>query len=277
VSSEPAAARRLRLVARVDTGGTADEPAYGFALEEPGRVSSAAPLLPGPTIVLKRGEPVSITVVNELPEATAIHWHGMELQSYFDGVADFAGEPGRTAPAIAPRDSFEARFTPPRAGTFMYHTHVDEVRQQKAGLSGVMLVVDPEVAHDPATDLSFLITTPRLEANSQVVLINGRLVSPPIEMRAGRAYRLRILNLHTFRPSMLFEVWKDSAHVSWRAIAKDGADLPSPLATVRPARQQLGNGETFDFELVPATTGEMRISVRSAAGAPLASIPIRVR
>ena len=277
VTSEPAAVRRLRLIARVDTGGTDREPAYGFALEEPGRPLRPATLLPGPTIVLKRGEPVSITVVNELPEATAIHWHGMELQSYFDGVADFAGHPGRIAPAIAPRDSFEARFTPPRAGTFMYHTHVDEVRQQKAGLSGAMLVLDPAATHDPATDLTFLITTPRLEANSQLISINGSLAPPPIEMRAGVRYRLRVLNLHTFRPSMLFEVWKDSALVSWRAVAKDGAELPAPLATVRPSRQQLGNGETYDFELVPAVSGEMRITVRAAAGALLASIPIRVR
>ena len=274
---EPVGTRRLRLIARVDTGGTAGEPAYGFALEESGRSLSRAPLLPGPTIVLKRGEPVSITIVNELPEATAIHWHGMELQSYFDGVADFAGQPGRIAPAIAPRDSFEARFTPPRAGTFMYHTHVDEIRQQKAGLAGVLLVLDPAVAHDPATDLTFLLTTPRLDANSQVVSINGSLSPPPIEMHAGVRYRLRVVNLHTFRPSMLFEVTKDSALIAWRAVAKDGAELPAALATVRPARQQLGNGEAYDFELMPAAPGEMRITVRAAVGTVLASIPIRVR
>jgi FtsP/CotA-like multicopper oxidase with cupredoxin domain len=277
VTSEPAAIRRLRLIARVDTGGADGEPAYGFALEESGRPLRPGPLLPGPTIVLKRGEPVSITVLNELPEATAIHWRGMELQSYFDGVADFAGQPGRIAPAIAPRDSFEARFTPPRAGTFMYHTHVDEIRQQKAGLAGAMLVLDPAVTHDPATDLTFLLTTPRLDANSQVVSINGSLTPPPIDMRAGARYRLRLINLHTFRPSMLVEVSKDSALVTWRAVAKDGADLPAALATVRPARQQLGNGEAYDFELVPAAPGEMRISVRAAVGTILASVPTRVR
>lgn len=37
-------------------------------------------------LTLRRGEPVEITLVNHLPEATAIHWHGMELDSYFDGV-----------------------------------------------------------------------------------------------------------------------------------------------------------------------------------------------
>jgi FtsP/CotA-like multicopper oxidase with cupredoxin domain len=234
-------------------------------------------LLPGPTIVLTRGVPVSITVVNELPEATAIHWHGMELQSYFDGVADFAGQPGKTAPAIAPRDSFEARFTPPRSGTFMYHTHVDEVRQQKAGLSGAMIVVEPGATRDPATDLVFLITTPRLDANSDVVYLNGSSSPAPIEMRAGTRYRMRILNLHIFRPSMRFEVRQDTALVSWRALAKDGADLPAALATMRRASQQLGNGETFDFELIPAAPGDLRIDVTSAVGVLLATVPIRVR
>jgi FtsP/CotA-like multicopper oxidase with cupredoxin domain len=277
VTSEPVAVRRLRLIARVDTGGTATEPSYGFALEERDRPASRVPLLPGPTIVLKRGEPVSITVVNELPEATAIHWHGMELQSYFDGVADFAGQTGRVAKAIAPRDSFEARFTPPRAGTFMYHTHMDEVRQQKAGLSGAMIVVEPTATRDPATDLVFLITTPRLDANSAVVYLNGSATPPPIEMQSGMRYRIRVLNLHTFRPSMRFEVRKDSALVTWRALAKDGADLPPALATERRASQQLGNGETYDFELVPAAPGDLRIDVSSAVGILLASVPVRVR
>src|SRR5205823_4101021 len=136
-ASEPTAKRRLRLVAGIDTTarGTVQEPAYGYVLYEGARAAPAKGLLlPGPTILLRRGEPVSITVVNQLPEATSVHWHGIELDSYYDGVADFAGHPGRIAPAIAPRDSFEARFTPPRSGTFMYHPHADELRQQEAGL-----------------------------------------------------------------------------------------------------------------------------------------------
>ena len=137
VAQGSAARRQLRLVARADSGGTAAEPAYGYVLSD-GRatVRTQTPLLPGPVIVLKRGEPVSITVVNQLREPTAVHWHGIELESYFDGVPDFAGMGRRLAPSIAPRDSFEARFTPPRSGTFMYHPHADEVRQQQAGHVG---------------------------------------------------------------------------------------------------------------------------------------------
>ena len=59
----------------------------------------AGPYLPGPTILLKRAQPVSITVDNQLPEPTSVHWHGIELESYYDGVAGFAGQGRRLAPA----------------------------------------------------------------------------------------------------------------------------------------------------------------------------------
>ena len=271
--------RKLRLVARVDAngGGTASEPSYGYVLQDGAQSSPTTALLPGPTIVLRRGEPVSITVVNELPEPTAVHWHGIELESYFDGVAGFAGQGKRIAPVIAPRDSFEARFTPPRSGTFIYHPHADEVRQQKAGLSGALLVVDSPASFNPANDLVFLLTVPRLQADLNQILINGSMTPPAIEMHVGERYRLRIVDIHTFRPSMIVRMLRDSTPVTWRAVAKDGMDIPSDRATARPAVQQMGNGETYDFEFAPTTTGDLRLTVSSAAGAPLASIPVRVR
>lgn len=276
--SESATRRRLRLVARIDSGGTDTDPAYGFTLEEAGKATpSAPPYLPGPTMVLKRGEPVSITVVNQLPEATAVHWHGIELESYFDGVAGFAGTPGRIAPAIAPRDSFIAQFTPPRSGTFIYHTHVDEVRQQQAGLSGALLVVDDASKYDAATDLVMLVSTPRLNSQNGVVLLNGTSTPAPLELRAGARYRLRFINVHTARPSMIMKLMQDSKLMSWRALAKDGMDLPADQSTVRPSAVQMGNGETYDFEFTARSSGDLLFEVRAAAGALLVSMPIRVR
>jgi manganese oxidase len=277
-ATEPAARRRLRLLARVDSGGTEDDPAYGYVLQDGARsIPASAPLLPGPTIVLKRGEPVSITVVNELPEATAVHWHGIELDSYYDGVAGFAGHPNRIAPAIAPKDSFEARFTPPRSGTFMYHPHADEVRQQQAGLTGVLLVVDSAEAYDPEHDLNILLTVPRLTTDRGVTLINGSIKPPLREMRVGERYRMRLVNVHTFRPSMVVRLLQDSTLLTWRALAKDGMQLPGNQATVRPSVQQMGNGETYDYEFVPTAPGDLQLTVRAAAGALLARMPIRVR
>ena len=270
--------RSLRLIAQRDAGGTDSEPSYGYALHEGASVTPASgPLLPGPTILLKRGQPVTITVVNRLPEATAVHWHGMELESYFDGVADFAGSPTHIAHAIAPGDSFEARFTPPRSGTFMYHPHADEVSQQTAGMSGALLVLDDPAAFDPTHDIVLLVTVPRLDADGRKVLVNGSLTPPPIEMRVGERYRLRLADLHTYRPSMVMRLLRDSSLVTWRAVAKDGMDLPAERATVRPAVQQMGNGETYDFEVNPTAPADLRFTVSAAAGALLATVPVRVR
>ena len=270
--------RALRLVARVDTGGTSDEPAYGFTLEE-GKTTTpeAAPYLPSPTIVLKRGEPVSITVVNQLPEATAIHWHGIELDSYYDGVAGFAGSGTQLAPAIAPGSSFDARFTPPRSGTFIYHTHVDEIRQQQAGLNGALLVVDSPAAYDPTHDLVLLVSVPRRGADSGVVFLNGSATPVPLDMKAGDRYRLRFINIHTFRPSMRMRLVRGNTLLSWRALAKDGMDLPGDQAIAGPSSIQMGNGETYDFEFIPDSAGDIRLDVTNAAGDLLVSMTVRVR
>jgi FtsP/CotA-like multicopper oxidase with cupredoxin domain len=268
----------LRLLARVDSGGTPDEPAYGYVLQDGKKASpSSGPLLPGPTIVLKRGEPVAITVVNELPEATSVHWHGIELESYFDGVAGFSGNGGRISPAIAPRDSFVARFTPPRSGTFIYHPHADEVRQQQAGLSGTIVVVDDPATYDAERDFIVMISTPRRAAESQTVYLNGSSTPAPREWRVGERYRIRFVNIHTSRPSMIGRLMRDTTTLTWRAMAKDGAELPPERAVIGPAFQQLGNGEVYDFEFTPTSPGDLRFLVTAGNGNPLASLPIRVR
>jgi len=277
---QPAGPRRqLTLVARVDRGSTATEPAFGYTLHDGAATAAPAPpYIPAPTILLKRGQPVGIVVKNELPEPTAVHWHGIELESYYDGVAGFSGEGRRVTPAIPTDGSFEARFTPPRAGTFIYHTHVDEVRQQQAGLAGALLVLDDPAAYDPARDWVLMITIPRNDNDANdVVLLNGSAKPTGREMRVGERYRLRFINAHTFRPSMRMRLLRDSGLVEWRGLAKDGMDLPPDQAVSRSSEIQMGNGETYDFEYVPTTPGDLRIDVTNAGGVLLVSMPIRVR
>ncbi|HJU68277.1 MAG TPA: multicopper oxidase domain-containing protein, partial [Gemmatimonadaceae bacterium] len=270
--------RRLRLLVRPG-GGTTELPYYAFSLHERGAEPAVdTSRRSGPPIVLRRGEPVSIMVVNRSPEATAVHWHGIELDSYFDGVAGYSGENRRLSPAIAPRDSFDARFTPPRSGTFIYHTHVDEPRQQPAGLSGALLVVDPDRPYDASTDIPVLITSPRVpEVERRAVLINGELAPAPVEMRAGVAHRIRLINITVARPGIRVEVWRDSSLVRWRALAKDGADLPDERQVMRPARQPITIGETHDFVLTPSETGPMRLEVRTGNGVLLTTMPLVVK
>jgi FtsP/CotA-like multicopper oxidase with cupredoxin domain len=272
------ARRTLRLLVRENAGGTADRPYYGFALQDaPSEPPPDSGPHPGPPIVLTRGEPVSIWVVNRTPEPTAVHWHGIELESYYDGVAGFSGSDDRVTPLIAPDDSFEARFTPPRAGTFIYHTHVDELRQQPAGLAGPLIVQEPGSRYDPAADLTVLITSPAdPDARARAVLLNGSLTPTPLTLRAGTPVRVRFINMTTTRPLLRMELRSDSALVGWRVIAKDGAEIPEARRTRKPARQPVSIGETVDVELVPAAPGDQWLEARTVQGQLLGVLAVRV-
>lgn len=271
-------ARRLRLLVRPNGGSTPTLPYYGLAVDDRGvEPPEDVGLRVGPPLILTRGEPVSIMLVNRLPEPTSVHWHGIELDSYFDGVPGFSGMRPQLAPIVAPGDSFEVRFTPPRAGTFIYHTHVSETRQQRAGLAGPLIVVD-KGRFDPSKDFSVLASSPADSVEEEhAVLINGSAQPAPLLLRRGVPSRLRLINITTARPGMRFELYQDTTFATWRTVAKDGADLPREARSPRPARQPLSIGETVDVEFFPMRPGDYRLETRTTQGALLAVLPIRVQ
>jgi FtsP/CotA-like multicopper oxidase with cupredoxin domain len=231
----------------------------------------------GPAIVVRVGEPVAIYVVNTSSHATTVHWHGIELESFFDGIAGLSGTDTRLAPVIAPNDSFEVRFTPPRAGTFIYHSHVDEGRQQPAGLVGPIVVLGPVDRYDPATDLLAVFASPPDSLDeTRSVLINGRLDPSPLTLKVGTAYRIRLINITTARPGMRVELRRDSSVVSWRPLARDGAELPEHRKVIRRGVQPLTIGQTMDFELAPREPGDMRLVVIASQGFSLGTLLLRV-
>ncbi len=278
-------AREIRLLAQAAPRRFGALAGFGYVVQDgataPARDSIT---IPGPLLVLRRGEPVRVTVVNYLAEATAVHWHGIELESFPDGVPGWSGAPGRIMPPIAPADSFVAEFVPPRAGTFVYHTHSNEQLQMGAGLYGALLVVDPEQPYDPAIDRVILVggagpadSLPQFGFESPG-LVNGSSAPRPMEFQAGTTYRLRFININPdWR--VIFSLMSDSALATWRPVAKDGADLPASQRVERAAYLLTGPGETADFEFTPATRGELRLEVKtqvSGAGVPGWIIPIRV-
>ena len=275
----PEPSRRLRLLFRPNAGTTPATPLYGVTLLEG---SALAPEVErgqrvGPPIVLNKGETVSIRVVNGLSEPTSVHWHGIELQSFFDGVPGISGVRPTLAPAIAPSDSFEARFTPPRAGTFIYHTHMNEVKQQRAGIAGPLIVLE-RGRWDPTRDIPVLFSSPSDSLEEErAVLINGSATPLALELRRGIAYRLRLINITTGRPGLRVELKQDTTTTIWRSLAKDGADLPAAARTNRTALQAIAIGETMDFEFTPARPGEYRVEARTSQGVLLATLPIRVQ
>jgi FtsP/CotA-like multicopper oxidase with cupredoxin domain len=280
--------RHLRLVAIHDANFPDSLPSMRFLLEEPGVAPLEAGVGFSPAIGLFRGEPVSIMVVNHLTEPTAVHWHGIELESYFDGVAGFSGTGARLAPIIAPQDSFQVLMTPPRSGTFIYHSHVDEPRQQRAGLAGP-LIVRERTDRNTRDDIVFFIKSARAGAlGNPEFEINGRPDPDTLVLKAGRQYRLRLIGLHVSNPNAAVTLTAradsvvgnplDTLLVQWLPLAKDAIELPHAAQMMRPARQVVTMGETYDFAFVPTTPGQLRMEVRVSVPRPrfMVRVPIRV-
>ena len=219
--------------------------------------------VPGPTLVLEKDRPVAITIVNQAHEPAAVHWHGIELESFPDGVPDWSGMGSTVLRAIPARDSLTVRFTPPRAGTFMYHSHFNELQQISSGLYGAIVVREPGVPYDPETDRVLLFSDARITINPVVgpfaaPLMNGRAQPDPMELRTGVTYRFRLINIRSLFPVAVALLAGDRP-VEWRRVAKDGAELPPAQAVRRPAQLVFAVGEIHDVEFTPGAPGDFTL------------------
>lgn len=254
-SREPARGKARRLHLFVQEGmkrGRASR-AMGFVLQRSARPPAADSIeTPGSVLVLTRGQPTDIVIVNRLSEPTAIHWHGIELESYSDGVAGWSGTGDRLAPSVMPGDSFTARLTLPRAGTFMYHTHLNDIEQLISGLYGGIVVLEPGKRFDARRDHLFVTGwdgETRLPQPPHL-LINGDSLPGPLLLTAGAVHRLRFVNIG---PAGLirYAIYRDTSLVTWKRLAKDGADLPPAQSIRTPSTMLIAVGETYDFEFTP--------------------------
>ncbi len=234
----------------------------GFYLEGVSKEVGAA----GPPLVINRGERTAITVHNELSEATAIHWHGLEIESYYDGVPLWDGTSQHTTPYIAPGSSFVAYMTPPRAGTFIYHTHWHDVAQLTGGMYGALLVMEPGQKYDPATDKVFVLGRSGPDEMHDPLALNGSPQPGLMVLLAGQTYRLRFVNITPNDRLMVTSLITENHPVKWRAMAKDGADLPPQQATVQDAVQTISVGETYDYEFEPQSPGQYELRFCSDFG-----------
>jgi FtsP/CotA-like multicopper oxidase with cupredoxin domain len=229
----------------------------GVAIGEPGH---EGPLRsPGPLLLAERGRPLDVTVINHLAQSTAIHWHGLELLSYWDGVAGWSGGGPRVALPIAAGDSFVAHLDVPRAGTFIYHTHLNDLRQITAGLYGPLVVLERGAVFDSTRDHIFTIGWDGEARNRNPIVVNGSSGEPPLEVAAGVPQRLRFINIGV-AARLLIELRRDGTVARWQVVAVDGADLPASQRQERPASRVLDVGMTFDAIFTPAA-GEYTVQL----------------
>ena len=272
----PLPTKRLRLFAQqaraqADSGKPIPR---GYVLQQGAEPRPDSVEVPGTPIILTRGERTAITVINRLRAATTVHWHGMELESVFDGVSGWSRTGSNIAPLIAPGDSFSVAFTPPRAGTFIYHTHMDEGPQLPTGMYAPLLVLEPGERFDPTTDLVFVFGDAVVGEKVRLT-INGRAEPAPMVLRAGTRYRLRLVNIHAAHAGRV-DLVADSLPLTWRPVSKDGADLPENRRRDEPSRlRRLAVGETYDFEWTPAR--EMNAVLEVNIDGTTLRQPLRVR
>jgi hypothetical protein len=256
----------LRLFVQSSRYGYNNRPAIGFVLQQGAEPKKDSVILPGPTLFLERGRPARITVINRLNTPTAIHWHGMEIDSYPDGVPGWSGIGDKLAPAIQPADSFVAEFTPPRAGTFIYHSHMNELMQTNSGMYGALIVTDSAHPFDPRIDKMILVGgggPGNVEMRSPG-MVNGSL-APQLDLEVGTTYRLHIIQINP-QAVVIFRLGTDTTVARWTPVAKDGADLPPEQSTLRAAYTMMGAGETGEFLYTPERAGlqKMNIGTRAA-------------
>jgi FtsP/CotA-like multicopper oxidase with cupredoxin domain len=245
----------------------------GFQLIEKGKSGSGEYSIPGPPIILTKNQPVAITIINNMKEPTTIHWHGLVVDSYYDGVAGWGNQGQKLAPLIQPGDTFVVHIVPQRAGTYMYHTHMHD-QQLLDGLYGALIVEEEGKNFDPETEKLFLISQggSNLEftnnwytgfTNSNY-LLNGSNRPNQMILKKGKTYRLRVMNITAQQNSSYTEsgsgffisLKKDGKPVIWKSIDKDGMSYPEKLYEILPAdHQRAATGTTHDFEFTPEQTG----------------------
>lgn len=203
--------------------------------------------VPGPLIEAKVGDLLRVHFRNELDEPTTVHWHGLRLPAEMDGNPMVSG-------VVMPGESFEYAFTVADAGTYWYHPHVDTDRQMEMGLSGPLVVRDPQ---DPTVDAErilfiddveldddgHVVIEPSMEdvvlgRRGNVLLVNGR---PPgrVDASAGDHERWRVINGSNGR---FLEVELDGLPMT--VVAKDGGLVSTPYAVESLA---IAPGERYDL------------------------------
>jgi FtsP/CotA-like multicopper oxidase with cupredoxin domain len=236
----------------------------GFVLiDETKSTGSANASIPGPPIILTRNEPTAIKIINKLSESTTIHWHGLEIESYFDGVSGWGNRGSQLAPLVKPGDSFTVHITPPRAGTFIYHTHMHSA-QLFEGLYGPLIVLEQGQKFDPETDRILVMSDGMANPPDDApIFINGTARPDTMKMKVGIKYKLRLINITAIDPDMVVSLLFNNKPINWRAVAKDGADLPAQQIEMKSAVQPITVGETRDFEFSPAEAGNYFFEVRA--------------
>src|SRR5215813_6525152 len=205
------------------------------------------------------GERVRIYVTNRLLTPTSVHWHGIYLPNGMDGVA------GLTQPYIKAGETAKYEWTLRQHGTFMFHSHHDEMTQMGMGLIGMFVIHprNPSPDYRVDRDFSLMISEWSVKAGTarpntlemtdfNVLTINGKVFpsTAPLICKTGDKVRIRLGNLGATDHHPM--------HIHghhFRVTATDGEEIPLsaqwPESTVLVAV-----GQTRNIEFISDAPGD---------------------
>lgn len=201
----------------------------------------------GPTLMLRKGDPLQLNVTNGLTDTTTMHWHGMHVAAMNDG--------GPHTP-IAPGVTWSPSFTVlDEACTMWYHPHLHHYTAEQVykGAAGMIIIHDsleeslnlphrygiddfPLIIQDKSFDS--LSNAFIFEALSDTVMVNGTL-NAYLEVPA-QMVRFRVLNGSNQR---VYNLGFPSQNMAFQ-IASDGGLLERPLPVTR---VQIAPGERAEI------------------------------
>ena len=201
----------------------------------------------GPTLLLNKGDSVTMNVINNLMDTTTIHWHGMHVSAMNDGGPHTVIPPGTTwSPSFTVLD---------HAAMYWYHPHLHMMTNLHAtlGAAGVIIVRDSAEAllNLPRTygvdDFPLVIQSKAFDAAKQIVIntaydsvmmVNGT-VNAYLPVPA-QVVRLRLLNASSER---VYNVGLQG-NLGFFQIGTDGGLLDAPVALTR---LRIAPGERADL------------------------------
>ncbi len=212
----------------------------------------------GPTLLINKGDNITLNVTNKLTQPTTVHWHGFHVAPENDGGPH---------QIIAPNTTWSPSFKMlNEAATFWYHPHGEgktEIQISK-GLAGMIIVRDaveaalplprkygiddfPLIVQSKAFDVLQQIATATHE--DSIMTVNGT-INPYLQV-PKQVVRLRLLNASADR-TYYFGL-SDNANFS--LIASDGGLLAQPYQT---NRVRLSTGERVEIlvDFGKYTTGQ---------------------
>ncbi|WP_050602612.1 multicopper oxidase family protein [Ruegeria sp. 6PALISEP08] len=212
--------------------------------------------VPGATIRVGQGARVQRRLVNQLPQPTSVHWHGIRIDNAMDGV------PGLTQGAVETGSSFDYDFVARDAGTYWYHAHNRSMEQVARGLYGP-LIVEEARAPDIDQDLILMLDDWRLDPETaeitddfdnghdlshagrlgNLVTVNGSF-DPAFSVQRHDRLRLRLINASNAR---IYDLKLDG--LSGWIVALDGMPLETPFEL------------SGSFPLAPAQRADLIVDV----------------